>query len=117
LIIFFLPQIYAKINAGKIDDEIIAERKIQLAKHRHKLLVIYLFAYSIFRFFLEFLRGDHRGAFLFGVITPSQIQSLIMFGIAVALLIVVHIKGIIPFQGKIKNEIEPEIVSSAQSEE
>ena len=123
LIIFFLPQIYAKINSGKVDEDTINERKAELTKHRHKLLVIYLFAYSIFRFFLEFLRGDHRGTFLFGVISPSQIQSFIMFGIAVTLLIVVHIKGIIPFQLKSKSEnlktgdLDSEAVTTAEPEE
>ncbi|MCL2370341.1 MAG: prolipoprotein diacylglyceryl transferase [Firmicutes bacterium] len=104
LIIFLLPQIYGKLNKDKVDVEIIAERKESLARHRSKLIIIYLLAYSVFRFFLEFLRGDNRGAFLFGTITPSQIQSLIMFGIGIALLIIVHFKGIIPFQRITNNE-------------
>ena len=38
---------------------------------------IYLSAYGVFRFFLEFVRGDHRGEFLFGI-TPSQFWSIVM---------------------------------------
>ena len=40
-------------------------------------MCIYLAAYGVFRFCLEFVRGDHRGEFLFGI-TPSQFWSLLM---------------------------------------
>ena len=32
----------------------------------------------MFRFFLEFIRGDDRGASPFGFLTPSQLMSIIM---------------------------------------
>ena len=84
LVIFYLPKI-------KKDDS--------YAKYRDYLLVILLFSYSVFRFFLEFVRGDYRGG-MAGGISPSQWQSILMFGAAVAVLIVVHVKKIVPFAGK-----------------
>ena len=45
-------------------------------KYQHNL-TIYLVAYGIFRFLLEFLRGDDRGQLL-GFISPSQFWSLLM---------------------------------------
>ncbi len=40
-------------------------------------MCIYLAAYGVFRFCLEFVRGDRRGEFLFGI-TPSQFWSIVM---------------------------------------
>lgn len=39
---------------------------------------IYLFGYSIWRFIIEFYRGDHRGDFIPGL-SPSQFWSIVMF--------------------------------------
>ena len=44
--------------------------------YRHNM-AIYLITYGVFRFLIEFLRGDSRGAFL-GVISPSQFWSILM---------------------------------------
>lgn len=46
-------------------------------------LSVYLVAYGIFRFLIEFLRGDDRGK-LFGVLSPSQFGSIfyILLGVA-----------------------------------
>lgn len=41
----------------------------------HYTFIIYLSAYCLFRFFLEFLRDDPRGAFL-SIFSPSQVFSL-----------------------------------------
>lgn len=43
---------------------------------RHNLTV-YLISYGVFRFLIEFLRGDHRGKFV-GNISPSQFISLLL---------------------------------------
>lgn len=40
-------------------------------------LSLYLIFYGIFRFLLEFIRGDDRGQFI-GSITPSQFWSIVM---------------------------------------
>ena len=47
----------------------------------------YLIGYNVFRFFLEYLRGDDRGASPFGFLSPSQFMSIIMLLMGIALLI------------------------------
>ncbi len=48
------------------------------AKHRAGYnFAVYAVAYGIWRFCIEFLRGDDRGAFL-GALSPSQFWSLVM---------------------------------------
>ena len=49
------------------------------------IFILYMFMYSMLRFFVEFLRGDDRGQFLFGL-SPAQNISVIIFIIAVILL-------------------------------
>lgn len=39
---------------------------------------LYLFAYGVWRFFLEFVRADSRGEFIIAALTPSQLWSLVM---------------------------------------
>lgn len=48
--------------------------------------IVYLFSYGIFRFCLEFLRGDNRGN-LSNIFSPSQITSIIFVIAGIALLI------------------------------
>ena len=47
----------------------------------------YIIGYSIFRFILEFLRGDDRGASPFGNLSPSQFLSIIMLIAGLILLL------------------------------
>ena len=47
----------------------------------------YFLAYSSFRFFMEFLRGDYRGEFLIKNLSPSQTISIIFFLIGVFLIL------------------------------
>ena len=54
-------------------------------------LPIYALSYGVFRFFMEFLRNDHRGVLITDIMTPSQILSLLMVIGGVALL-TYHIK-------------------------
>lgn len=54
-------------------------------------LSIYLITYGIFRFCIEFLRGDHRGQFIKGL-TPSQFWSIVAFICGVLYLIYLLIK-------------------------
>ena len=49
------------------------------------IFILYMFMYSILRFFVEFLRGDDRGRFLFGL-SPAQNISVVICIIAVILL-------------------------------
>lgn len=52
-------------------------------RFRHNMS-LYLICYGIFRFFIEYLRGDDRGE-LVGIISPSQFWSLLMVVIGIAL--------------------------------
>lgn len=45
-------------------------------------LSLYLIAYGIFRFFIEYIRGDDRGTFVAGI-SPSQFWSIFMVAIGV----------------------------------
>ena len=48
-------------------------------------LTVYLIAYGIFRFFIEYLRADDRGEFIPGI-SPSQFWSILMVVIGVGLI-------------------------------
>jgi phosphatidylglycerol:prolipoprotein diacylglycerol transferase len=54
-------------------------------------LPLYLVFYGIFRFVIEYFRGDERGK-LFGsdIISPSQFWSILMVVIGVALLFILR---------------------------
>ena len=49
--------------------------------------IVYLGSYSIFRFIIEFFRGDERGQFL-GIFSPSQVWSIFIWIIIVPFFIV-----------------------------
>ncbi len=55
---------------------------------RHNMSV-YLIAYGVFRFSIEFLRGDDRGQLVAGI-TPSQFWSIIMVILGVALIFLMN---------------------------
>lgn len=63
-------------------------------------LPLYLASYGVFRFLIEFLRGDDRGAFV-GVLSPSQFWSIGMILMAVAVYF-----GLRYFLGKRKEELK-----------
>ncbi len=52
-------------------------------------LSVYLIAYGIFRFLIEYLRGDHRGT-LIGGISPSQFWSILMVVIGIGLVFLMN---------------------------
>ena len=60
-------------------------------KAKHRALALYLLIYPVYRFILEFFRGDSYRGFLFGLST-SQLISLILFAISAVWLIVNHLK-------------------------
>lgn len=51
-------------------------------------------AYGVWRFLLEFIRGDHRGSFV-EFLSPSQFWSIVLFlaGIAYLVIILIRKKG------------------------
>ena len=52
-------------------------------------LSLYLIAYGVFRFLIEYVRGDDRGE-LVGFITPSQFWSVFMVLAGVAMIFVMN---------------------------
>lgn len=54
---------------------------------RGYLLALYAASYSVFRFFNEFMRADHRGGADIGI-SPSQVQSLVLIVVATAYILV-----------------------------
>ena len=54
-------------------------------------LAIYCFAYGIFRFVIEFFRGDPRGSFIPGI-SPSQFWSILLIAVGIGLLVLRKIK-------------------------
>ncbi len=67
---------------------------------------IYLVGYAIWRFIIEFFRGDDRGG-SGGALSPSQWQSFIFIGIAI-LVVAFYLWRKIPLFGKLKCEEESE---------
>lgn len=63
------------------------------------LLLVYLFSYAVFRFIIEYFRGDYRGSFIPGI-SPSQFQSIIMVIAAAALAVYIFRFDKVPFGGK-----------------
>ncbi len=54
---------------------------------RHRVLLpLYGIAYAVWRFCIEFARGDDRGSFIPGI-SPSQTQSIVLLLVAVALAV------------------------------
>ena len=47
---------------------------------------MYVMSYGVFRFFLEFWRGDPRGSIFDGVLSTSQFVAIVMFTIALGML-------------------------------
>ena len=56
-----------------------------------------MISYGVFRFFIEFLRGDDRGNTILGIISPSQFLSIIMIICGILLFI---------FEDKIVNALK-----------
>ena len=54
-------------------------------KRKRAVFAIYLGAYGVFRFLLEFLRGDPRGEAPISLFTPSQFTAILMIFAAAAL--------------------------------
>ena len=65
------------------------------------LLILYGFAYAVFRFIIEFFRGDDRGQLIPGI-SPSQFISILLFLAAATLTVLVFGYKIVPFAGKAK---------------
>lgn len=51
-------------------------------------LPVYMISYGIWRFFIEYLRGDDRGSFIIEFLSPSQFQSIMLFVAGVITLVI-----------------------------
>lgn len=69
-------------------------------------LPIYCISYGVFRFLIEFLRGDHRGDFIPGI-TPSQFWAIVLFvGGIVYLVLIIHSKKLHVFDYPVQTNEE-----------
>lgn len=53
------------------------------AKKRVPLLAIYAVAYGVWRFFIEYLRGDNRGETIVSFLSPSQLTALVLMVVGI----------------------------------
>ena len=74
---------------------------ILLFKKCNITMQIYLIAYGVWRFLIEFLRDDARGGFVLGL-SPSQWQSFIFIGMGLVLLLIYYLVKI-PFWNNYEN--------------
>lgn len=87
------------------------------------MLLIYLYAYAVWRFTIEFWRDDSRGAFIIPGLSPSQFQSIVMLLIAGALTLYIYYFDRIPFFGKelaghtFRETVLAQVVASIEAEE
>ncbi len=59
-----------------------------LKKNFRLTFPVYLISYAVFRFLIEYVRGDERGKFILSFLSPSQFQSVLMLGLGIALIFV-----------------------------
>ena len=57
---------------------------VRCARGKQDGFFLYLTAYGVFRFFIEYLRGDYRGASLVSFLTPSQLVALLMVAVGIS---------------------------------
>ena len=50
-------------------------------------MALYLMGYGVWRFILEYLRGDDRGETIVSFLTPSQLTAVLMIIVGVLLLV------------------------------
>jgi phosphatidylglycerol:prolipoprotein diacylglycerol transferase len=53
---------------------------------------VYLVCYPVWRFFAEYLRDDERGQTFVSAITPSQLLSIVMLAVGIALIVAKIVK-------------------------
>lgn len=78
-------------------------------------VLIYMYAYSIFRFFIEFLRDDPERA-VTGPLSPSQWQSIIMFLGAAAITTIILLKKYGFFSKKLTPPRHPDDLRNGNNE-
>ena len=88
-------------------------------KFRHNMS-LYLVAYGIFRFLIEYVRGDDRGQIIPGLpISPSQFWSIFMVLIGVGVFFLVKklpAKAVAEAEVEVETEVEVEAEVEAEAE-
>ena len=86
---------------------------------RHQL-PIYLMSYGVWRFMIEFLRGDDRGETVVSFLSPSQLTAVILFIVGIVLLFLVKyiyaLEGVTAAPTKDESESEAPESKTEQSE-
>ena len=100
---------------------ILAGILLYLAFKKRSMLTmpIYCMSYGIWRFLIEFLRGDHRGDFIPGI-TPSQFWSIFLFiGGVVMLIILIKTKKLhlSDYNIELQPEVKKDEVETVESSE
>jgi phosphatidylglycerol:prolipoprotein diacylglycerol transferase len=77
-------QLYSALNALAIFIILMAVRR---GKHfEGEIFWLYLCIYSAARFFIEMVRGDHRGMFFGGLLSTSQVVGVVIFFLSLFML-------------------------------
>ena len=79
-------------------------------------LSVYLVAYGIFRFFIEYLRNDDRGGFIPGI-SPSQFWSICMVVIGIALIFLVEYLWKVRKKEELAKAVEASVEETKETEE
>ena len=61
-------------------------------KGKSPLLAVYAVAYGVWRFFIEYARGDERGASPVGFLSPSQLTAVLLVVVGIVYFILFKIK-------------------------
>ena len=56
------------------------------------LLPVYLIVYGVWRFVIEYARGDERGATIVSFLSPSQLIAVLLFAVGIGYFIVWYLK-------------------------
>lgn len=64
----------------------------RLLKHRRGNLAVYLMAYAVWRFIIEYWRADDRGATVVSFLSPSQLIAVLLFLVGGAMLLIGHLR-------------------------
>ncbi len=94
----YMPAVGAKVIPTQLIEAVFlaalsAFLILRVLRGRRDGFPIYLVAYGFFRFFLEFLRGDYRGASPVAFLTPSQFTALILTAVGMLFLLLPKKKG------------------------
>lgn len=75
-------------------------------KEKRGNLPLYMIGYGVWRFLIEYLRGDDRGRTFVSFVTPSQLTALLLIVGGAALWFVTKKWGVYPTFGEKKHETE-----------